>query len=108
MDESTIEALLIVLAALTCGISGYLIAFKGRRNLITGFNESHYANARAFGKSIGISLILFALCLILIAYSWYSSLLVKREMSIWVLSLVFCLLLNYLYSFLKYRKNNVC
>lgn len=104
MNASTFEALLIFLAAFSCGLSGYFIAFKGRRGLISGFNESLYADPEAFGKSIGISLILFSLCLTVLGYCWYSNLLVESELTIWGLSSVLCLLLNYYYSYVKYRK----
>ena len=69
MDESTIEALFIILfAVLPCGIFGYLIAFKGRRGLISGYSEKNFSNPQAFGKSVGVSLILFSVFMVFIAY----------------------------------------
>jgi len=54
MEEHTIKTLFIILiAALPCGIFGHLIAFKGRRGLISGFNEKSrfkpYATFYFFG-----------------------------------------------------------
>jgi hypothetical protein len=75
MDASTIEAIFIILfAVLPCGIFGYLIAFKGRRGLISGYSEKNFSNPQAFGKSVGVSLILFSVFMVFIAFfsTWVS------------------------------------
>lgn len=105
MFGSTIEALFILaFAVLPCAICGYLITFKGRRGLITGYKDGSFAKPKAFGKSIGISLLLFAICLTIIAYFWHLNLLSEKQMSSSVLLLVIAVLLNYVYAYVKYRK----
>ena len=105
MDEFTIEALFILfIAALPCGISGYLIAFKGRRGLISGYIEDDFSNPQAFGKSVGLSLIFLSICLTVIAYFWHLKAATESEMASYVLLLVFCVVLNYAYAIVKYRK----
>lgn len=107
MEILTIQALMIVfLAVLPCGIAGYLIAFKGRRGLICGYQESNFAEPKTFGKSVGISLLLFALGLAVIAYLWHLNFFTEQQMSFSVFLLVIAVLLNYLYSYVKYRKQN--
>ncbi|UUO24789.1 hypothetical protein FGD67_17370 [Colwellia sp. M166] len=102
-----IEALIILFfAVLPCGISGYLIAFKGRRGLISGYKESNFSDPQAFGKSVGISLLLLAMFLAFIAYFWQLKLLNERQMSSGVFLLVIAVLLNYFYGYVKYRKKN--
>ncbi len=105
MDEFTIEALFILfIAVLPCGISGYLIAFKNRRSLITGYSEKNFSNPQAFGKSVGLSLILLSICLTVIAYFWHLEKATESEMASSVLFVVFCVVLNYVYAIVKYRK----
>ena len=104
MGDSTFEALMILFAAvLPCGISGYLIAFKGYRGLISGYREGDFAQPQAFGKSIGISLIIFATLLAVIAYMWYLQLFADNQLSNTVLVLVFFVLVNYYRSLVKYK-----
>ncbi|MBA6250836.1 hypothetical protein [Colwellia sp. MB3u-55] len=105
MDESTVEALFIILfAVLPCGIFGYLIAFKGRRGLISGYSEKNFSNPQAFGKSVGVSLILFSVFMVFIAYFWHLGLLTENRMASYVLLLIIGVVLNYFYGIVKYRK----
>jgi len=105
MEESTIEALFILfLAILPCSIFGYLIAFKGRRGLISGYSEKNFSNPQAFGKSVGLSLILLSVFMALIAYFWHLGDLTENEMSSSILFLVIGVVLNYIYGIVKYRK----
>jgi hypothetical protein len=107
MDEFTIEALFILfVAVLPCGISGYLIAFKERRGLISGYTEDNFCNPQAFGKSVGLSLIFLSICLTGIAYYWHLKAVTENEMALYVLFFVFCVLLNYVYAIVKYRKKS--
>jgi uncharacterized membrane protein len=106
MEESTIEALFVLFfAVFPCGIAGYLIAFKGRRSLISGFNDNNFSNPKAFGKSVGLSLIIFYVFLGLIAYFWHLRVLTEKQMSYYVLLLIIAVVLNYIYGIVKYRKN---
>ncbi|WP_206485656.1 hypothetical protein [Thalassotalea sp. G2M2-11] len=105
MEESTFEALFILLfVVLPCGISGYLIAYKGRRGLISGFNENKFSNPQAFGKSVGLSLIILSIFMTFIAYLWYLGGLTENQMSSSVIFLVIGVVVNYFYGIVKYRK----
>jgi len=54
MVESTIEALFILaFAVLPCAICGYLIIFKGRRGLITGYKEGSFSKPKLLEKVSG-------------------------------------------------------
>ena len=105
MAESTIEALFILFfAVFPCGISGYLIAFKGRRGLISGFNENNFSNPKVFGKSVGLSLIFLSVFLAFISYFWHLGDLTETQMSSYVFFLIIGVVLNYIYGVVKYRK----
>jgi len=105
MDEPTIEALFVLFfAVFPCGISGYLIAFKRRRSLISGFNDNNFSNSKAFGKSVGLSLIFLSVFLALIAYFWHLRDLTENQMSYYVLLLIIGVVINYIYAIVKYRK----
>ncbi len=105
MEESTIGALFIIfLAVLPCGIFGYLIAFKGRRRLISGYSEKNFSHPQAFGKSVGLSLILLAVLMSLSAYFWHLGDLTETQMATYVLLLVIGVLLNYFHGIVKYRR----
>lgn len=104
MDEFTVEAIFIVLfAVLPCAIMGFLIAFKGRRNLISGYCESNFSNPEAFGRVVGASLILLALVLLLLSYFWQQQQLTPSQASLCVLSCVLAVIASYIFSAFKYR-----
>ncbi len=105
MDEFTVEALFILfVAVLPCGISGYLIAFKERRSLITGYCEKDYSNPKAFGKSVGLSLIFFSIALSVVAYFWHLRAMSENIAASIALFFAGCVLLNYVYAIVRYRK----
>ncbi|WP_085299324.1 hypothetical protein [Cognaticolwellia mytili] len=107
MEESTIEAVFILFVAVfPCGIFGYLIAFKERRGLISGFNDKSFSNPKAFGKNVGISLILFSISLAFIAYLWHLGDVTENQMSFYVIFLITAVVLNYIYGMIKYRKKS--
>ena len=107
MEESTVEALFILFfAVLPCGVFGYLIAFKGRRGLISGYSEKNFSNPQAFGKSVGLSLILLSVFMAFIAYFWHLGSLTENQMSFYILFLVIGVVLNYIYGIVKYRKKD--
>lgn len=71
MSEFAIVGLIVfICAVLPCLVCGYLIAFRGRRHLISGWNESKYSNPEGAAKTIGISLILMAFLLAVTTLSW--------------------------------------
>ena len=62
--------IVLVTAVFPCLVCGYLIAFKGRRNLISGWNDRNYSDPERASKVIGISLIVMALLLALSTILW--------------------------------------
>lgn len=68
MRESTFVMLLVLaVSSAPCLISGYLIVFKNKRGLITGWDDARYTKPQVAANVIGCSLIILALCLAVLA-----------------------------------------
>jgi len=86
MNEFTLGGIIVLFTAvLPCLVFGYLIAFKGRRSLISGWRDSKISNPEAGGKIIGISLMVMALFLGLATLLWFLQLITETV-------LVYCLI----------------
>jgi len=71
MNEFTLGGIIVFFTAVfPCLICGYLIAFHGRRGLISGWSDSKVTNPESGGKIIGISLIIMAILLGLVTTLW--------------------------------------
>ena len=71
MSEFAIVGLIVLICAvLPCLICGYLIAFRDRRYLISGWNDSKYSDPEGAAKTVGISLMLMAFLLAVITLFW--------------------------------------
>jgi hypothetical protein len=105
VEESPIEAIFIFFSCFTLWFFfGYLITFKGRRGLISGYSENDFYHPQAFGENIGLSLIFFSGLTVFIACFWYLGGFTENKMSSYVLCLVIGVVLNYIYGIVKYRK----
>lgn len=105
MDKYLIEALFILLVGvLPVGVAGYLIVFKGRNGLISGYSEDKFSRPHVFGKRVGLSLLVFSFLLACIAYLWYLRALTETQMSSCVAMLISALVVNYLYNLIVFRK----
>jgi len=68
MDEFTLGAIIVLFTAVfPCLIFGYLIAYRSRRHFISGWSDSKVSNPERSGRVIGLSLIVMALFLGVIA-----------------------------------------
>ena len=75
MSEFEIGALIVLFTAvLPCLACGYLIVFRGRRSLISGWDDSKFSNPESASKLIGISLIIMGLLLGLATLLWCTQL----------------------------------
>mgnify|MGYP007087007528 FL=1 len=72
MDGFLLGGLIVLFTAvLPCLIFGYLIAFQGRRNLISGWCDSKISNPESGGRIIGISLMVMAVLLSFVTLLWF-------------------------------------
>lgn len=86
MNEFTLGGLIVlVTAVLPCLIFGYLIAFKGRRGLISGWNDNKISNPEKGGKIIGISLIIMSVLLGFITFLWQIKFFTEEELVYYLL-----------------------
>lgn len=71
MSEQILAFIIVICCAvLPCLIFGYLIAYQGRRSLISGWSDDKVSNPQLCGKLIGDSLMLMALLLAVITALW--------------------------------------
>ena len=63
-------SILFTFGVAPAGILGYLIAVKGKRNLISGWDDSKVRDPRGFGSLLGASLMVFSALLLAVVFLW--------------------------------------
>ena len=107
MEAALVEALFIlVVGALPCATLGYLIAFKGKRGLIAGYSEAQISNPKAYGKGIGLSLILLSIGLCSIALGRYIQLLSENQIALSIAIMSLAVIISAIYCSIKYKVKN--
>ncbi len=104
MNEFTIGGLIVFFTAvLPCFICGYLIAVKGRRNLISGWDDSKFSNPESASKIIGLSLILMAALLALVTILWCTQLITEVVLIYFIVTISLVPILALIYVKNRFR-----
>ncbi len=88
--------------AIPCGVLGYLVAFKQKRKLIAGWDESKAKNPQAFAAVVGWSLIVLAFALMVVTVSWALGFLSESEFAFLLVAVAFIPILGLLYARQKF------
>ncbi len=103
MSEFAIVFLIVLFTAtLPCLICGYLIAFKGRRSLISGWRDNKFSDPESASKVIGFSLILLALLLAIIIVFWWMQLIIESTLIYFIIPVSFIPILALGYVKIKF------
>lgn len=104
MDEFTLGGLIVLLTAvLPCLVFGYLIAFQGRRGLISGWNDNKVSDPEKGGRIIGISLIIMSVLLGVIVILWFLRFFTEEELIYYLLPSTLLPLIAAIYVKIKFR-----
>lgn len=105
MNEFIIGGLVVLfVAVLPCLVCGYLIAYRGRRNLISGWNDTSYSNPERASKIVGISLIIMALLLALSTVFWSTQIINEVTLLYSVIPVAVVPILALVYVKIKFKK----
>jgi hypothetical protein len=106
MDDFTLGGLIIlVTAVLPCLVFGYLIAFQGRRGLISGWNDNKVSNPEKGGRIIGISLMIMSIFLAIITILWFVRFFTEEELVYYLLPSTLLPLIASIYVKVKFKIN---
>ncbi|MDG1753136.1 MAG: hypothetical protein P8I03_15980 [Thalassotalea sp.] len=106
MDEFMFGGLIVlVTAVLPCLVFGYLIAFQGRRGLISGWNDNKVSEPEKGGRIIGISLIIMSVLLAIITILWFVRFFTEEELTYYLLPTISLPLIAAIYVKIKFRIN---
>jgi hypothetical protein len=104
MDEFTLGGLLVlVTAVMPCLVFGYLIAFQGRRGLISGWNDKKVSDPEKCGRIIGISLMVMAVLLGIVTILWFMMFFTEEELIYYLLPSTLLPLVVSIYVKIKFR-----
>ena len=99
MSGKEIAAMIIVLTGIMpCGVLGYLVAVKQKRNLIAGWDESKVSNPQAFAAVVGWSLIALACALMAVTTYWATGSLSEAEFGALLVAVSFIPLVGIVYA----------
>jgi len=86
MNEFTLGGIIVLFTAvLPCLVLGYLIAFHGRRGLISGWSDSKVSDPESGGKIIGLSLMVMAILLAGVTTLWIIQFFTETELIYYLL-----------------------
>lgn len=103
MNEFTLGGIIVLFTAVfPCLIFGYLIAFHGRRSLISGWSDSKVSNPEAGGKIIGVSLMVMAVFLGLATLFWFLKLITETVLIYYLIPISLLPVIALVYVKIKY------
>ena len=106
MDEFMFGGLIVLVTAVfPCLVFGYLIAFQGRRGLISGWNDNKVSEPEKGGRIIGISLIIMSVLLAIITILWFVRFFTEEELTYYLLPTISLPLIAAIYVKIKFRIN---
>ncbi|MDO6445323.1 hypothetical protein Q4493_05980 [Colwellia sp. 1_MG-2023] len=86
MDEFMLGGLIVLFTAvLPCLVLGFLIAFQGRRGLISGWQEDKISDPEKGGRIIGTSLMVMAVLLAIVTLLWFLHFFTEDELVYFIL-----------------------
>ena len=104
MDEFTLGGIIVLFTAvLPCFIMGYLIAFQGRRGLISGWKEDKITDPEKGGRIIGVSLMVMAVLLAIVTLLWFLHFFTEDELVYYILPCTLLPLLASVYVKIKWK-----
>jgi hypothetical protein len=106
MSEHLIGFLIVFFtASIPCVVFGYLIAFKGKHHLISGWDASKISNANAVGKIIGLMVIFIGVYVLVVTAVWWQKNLSDIEFTLWLIPSAIIPIFALVYCKIKYAKS---
>ena len=96
--------LLLVAGVAPCLVGGYLIAFRQKRHLISGWDESRYTDPQKVAKIIGAGVLALGIIIAIISWSFYLKLIGELALALSLVSACLIPVLCQAYATLKYTK----